>query len=295
MKNIILVWVFFVSSHLSAQLSLWSTFEDGTLEEWTNTDTSVTLLSVENEADFWFLHKECDGSNSPVGEMAIINTGDEWTGNHWYEEGSGETVLVIVNDIQMRNINDYDVHIRIGITGSNGYQVVTTTPLIIPALSDWTSYEGPHYGVDWLGMSNLTVLNDTSGIPPLEIYANVIDMFSDVVEYRVIHNNNIAYNGEVVNGFLEIDEMFPLWLLSTNETKKKNVALFPNPAQDLLLLDNSNNIEITSIRVYDVLGRLVLTKNGDVSQLNVSHLNSGVLFIEIETDQGVLTKKIIKE
>ena len=294
MNNIILVAVFFVSSHISAQLSLWSNFEDGTLEEWTNTDTSETLLSVQNDVDFWFLHKACDGSNSPVGEMAIINTGEEWVGNHWYETGSGETTLVFVNDIRMRNTNNYDLHVRIGITGSNGYQVVTTTPLIIPALSDWTSFEGPHYGVDWLGLYNLTVLNDTGGTPPLEVYANVIDMFSDVVEYRLIHNSTIAYNGEVVNGFLEIDEMYPLWLLSTNKTKSNNVTLLPNPTQGLLFINNSNKMEISSVRVYDVTGKLVLSKKGNVGHVDVSHVNTGVLIVEIETENGTVTKKIMK-
>jgi len=294
MNNIILVAVFFVSSHISAQLSLWSNFEDGTLEEWTNTDTSETLLSVQNDVDFWFLQKACDGSNSPVGEMAIINTGEEWAGNHWYEAGGGETTLVFVNDIRMRNTNNYDLHVRIGITGSNGYQVVTTTPLIIPALSDWTSYEGPQYEVNWLGLSNLTVLNDTGGIPPLEVYSNVIDMFSDVVEYRLIHNSTIAYNGEVVNGFLEIDEMYPLWLLSTNETKSNNVALLPNPTQGLLFINNSNKMEISSVRVYDVTGKLVLSKKGNVGHVDVSHVDTGILIVEIETENGTVTKKIMK-
>ena len=33
----------------------------------------------------------------------------------------------------------------------------------------------------------------------------------------------------------------------------------------------------------------------DFNQIDVSHLKSGLLFVKVETDQGVLTKKIIKE
>ena len=58
---------------------------------------------------------------------------------------------------------------------------------------------------------------------------------------------------------------------------------------------NNTNTKITSIKLYNALGRLVLDKEGDINQLNVSHLNSGLLFVKIETDEGVITRKIIKE
>jgi hypothetical protein len=47
--------------------------------------------------------------------------------------------------------------------------------------------------------------------------------------------------------------------------------------------------------VYDALGRLVLSVESDYNQIDVSGINNGVFFINIETDKGVLTKKIIKE
>ena len=72
-------------------------------------------------------------------------------------------------------------------------------------------------------------------------------------------------------------------------------TIYPNPVQDLLTIDNTINIEITSIKMYDLLGRLVLEENHSFNQLDVSALNSGLFLIKIETEQGVLTKKIIKE
>jgi hypothetical protein len=295
MKKLILILLLIVNVTLSAQLSLWSDFEDGTLQEWTNTDTSETLLTVENEADFWYLHKECDGSNSAVGEMAIINTSDEWVGNHWYEPSTGETALAAVHDIRMRNTNNYDIHLRTGITGSNGFQVVTTTPLIVPALSDWTTYELPPYGVYWLGMTNLTVLNDTSGMTALEIYANVIEMFEDVIEYRVIHNTDIMHNGEVVSGFLEIDEMVSYWLLSTDDREKRSFALAPNPTNNIFSI-TSEGPEILAIVIYSPSGKKALQPEVSASQrIDVSHLSSGIYFVHIESEQGKEIHKLIKE
>ena len=83
--------------------------------------------------------------------------------------------------------------------------------------------------------------------------------------------------------------------LSISDENYNGFTVYPNPAQDILRIDNTSITEITSIKLYDLLGRLVLVEKVDVDQIDVSHLDSGLLFMEIETDQGVITKKIVKE
>ena len=84
--------------------------------------------------------------------------------------------------------------------------------------------------------------------------------------------------------------------LSINdEINRESFAVYPNPVQDALIIDSTNNTQITSIKFYDLLGRLVITESGNISEIDVSHLKSGVLFLEIETELGVIAKKIIKE
>ncbi len=84
--------------------------------------------------------------------------------------------------------------------------------------------------------------------------------------------------------------------LSVNEhTLANSMVIYPNPVKDFMNIENTSNTEIMSIKLYDVLGRLVLDKKGDVAVTDVSHLNSGVLFVEIATEQAVIKKKIIKQ
>ena len=49
-----------------------------------------------------------------------------------------------------------------------------------------------------------------------------------------------------------------------------------------------------SIAVYDVLGKVV-ANSAINNQINVSQFNSGVYMINIETNQGTVTRKIIKK
>ena len=86
-----------------------------------------------------------------------------------------------------------------------------------------------------------------------------------------------------------------LTILGVEDNLESRINIYPNPAKDILTIDNTSTTVISSINIYDVLGWLVLTEKGDVEQIDVSHLNSGLLFMEIETDQGVITKKIVKE
>jgi len=73
-----------------------------------------------------------------------------------------------------------------------------------------------------------------------------------------------------------------------------NFTLYPNPVKDILTIGNTGSHEITSIKLYDALGRLVLAEIDNVNQVDIAHLNSGLLFVKIETDKGELTKKIVK-
>jgi len=80
--------------------------------------------------------------------------------------------------------------------------------------------------------------------------------------------------------------------LTENELQEA-VQVFPNPVQDILTIISPKNIAITKILVYEALGKLALTSNS--SQLNVSNLTNGLFLVKIETDKGVLIKKIVKK
>lgn len=75
-------------------------------------------------------------------------------------------------------------------------------------------------------------------------------------------------------------------------------SVYPNPATDVLNISNSINAEINAITITDLNGRTVkqITTNGSVdSQINISDLNTGVYFVNINSNEGSLTKKIVKK
>ncbi|GAB5399680.1 MAG: hypothetical protein Aureis2KO_12650 [Aureisphaera sp.] len=293
MKTLLFACLSLVTTLCFSQIErLSSYFDDETLDEWTNIDTSETLLSVGIEAP-GYLHKECDGTETPVGEMTVINTSEDWTGNHWYVAGGDVTTLAAITELSMRNPNDFDLHIRFGFTGANGFQAVTHDPIIVPALSDWDTYE-PYYDMSFPSFINIEIITDTSGMPFLEVWDNMVDMFGAVTEFRIFHNEEISYDGELVNGVLDIDFLNPVFLLSSNDLEKQYFTIFPNPSNHMVYV-SSGTEEVQSVSVYSMTGAKMMQTSHVDSGMDLSSLASGIYFIEITSTKGRETHRVVKE
>lgn len=83
--------------------------------------------------------------------------------------------------------------------------------------------------------------------------------------------------------------------LSVEGNLVSNFNIYPNPAKGILYID-SNTVEVSSIKIYDLLGKQVFSQNGlENNELNISSLNSGLYLLKIDTLEGAVNKKIIVE
>ena len=84
---------------------------------------------------------------------------------------------------------------------------------------------------------------------------------------------------------------FDFATLSTEDNIFLNsVSVFPNPASEFIYIRSS--IEIEQIKMFDVLGKQVLTSL-ETEQLKVDHLQSGIYFLKVFGNNGSATKKIV--
>jgi len=86
-------------------------------------------------------------------------------------------------------------------------------------------------------------------------------------------------------------ENFTILEIEDNESIK--LSIYPNPTNGLIYIEGLS--KVTSIKVYDDLGRLVFKQNNPSNQIDISSLSTGLLFVQIETDNGSIIKKVIKE
>ena len=78
-----------------------------------------------------------------------------------------------------------------------------------------------------------------------------------------------------------------------NEFFKNNVSFFPNPATNTLYFNEipSN----ANAEIYDLSGKLILKSPLFKPQIDVSNLGKGMYFIKLNTTEGSVVRKFVKE
>ena len=88
-------------------------------------------------------------------------------------------------------------------------------------------------------------------------------------------------------------------ILGVNERfNESNITLIPNPANSIITIGLADTLE-TDIRIFDLTGKLMVYKANilisNSYSLDVSALPSGVYFVRLSSEEGIVTKKLLKE
>tara|TARA_B100000700_G_scaffold324606_1_gene431197 strand:- start:904 stop:2259 length:1356 start_codon:yes stop_codon:yes gene_type:complete len=95
-------------------------------------------------------------------------------------------------------------------------------------------------------------------------------------------NSNVTSN---CSGTLNLNN-----LLNNNQ-----IRIYPNPTKEIITVENLMQINNKSIIIKNILGEIILVDNtkSNLVSLNLSHLKSGIYFIEVSSFNGVRFEKII--
>lgn len=207
-----------------------------------------------------------------------------------------------------------------GTTNTYTFQVTVTNPKTLKATLCWTDIPGGskdnQLNSPSPALSNdldLRIIKDTETFFPWKLNLNDLnglaikgDNTVDNVEKVEVENASGTYTIRVTKkGFLPggsqayslIVSGFDQLNLSNNEFNENNIAIYPNPV-DTVLKVSSNTGSFNSYKLYDVQGRLI--RNEFVTNLNsfeieTSSLTKGIYMLNLTTDKGSFTKKIVKK
>lgn len=125
--------------------------------------------------------------------------------------------------------------------------------------------------------------------------------------WEAFANRGLGYSASQGSVFSRIDgteafDMPPADVLncdlSTSDLKESSLQMYPNPAKDMVyIMDKSIKNDI-KVDIVDMTGKVVSTKtvkfDGQKGSVETNNLPKGVYILKFKTDQGTVTKKLIK-
>jgi len=133
-----------------------------------------------------------------------------------------------------------------------------------------------------------------------EKYLTIGNFFDDANSHAY-YVGNCGWNsgGMCTTAYYYIDDISVIYCdpSDINElTIDNEITLYPNPASNELEI-SSNELGIKEVRIYNVLGYEMLkqVQHDKSATIDVSTLNKGIYFIEVQSEKGILRKKFVKE
>ena len=179
--------------------------------------------------------------------------------------------------------------------------------------NDWLFNEGyPSYNVIWsqpaTNQISLT-LNQSQSDPSVSFFESPVTLrimgtLGEQLDITVDHTSNGQNFIESVN-FVVDDVIFDpesdiisrdnSVTLTTEEFQLHNdLVLYPIPTEHLLRIEKPDHLNVSEIKVFNVLGQLINQLPWQ-SSINTQAWSNGVLYLQFETNKGIITKSVLKK
>ena len=116
----------------------------------------------------------------------------------------------------------------------------------------------------------------------------------NIEEQLIIGDLPIVNNYQAKGGTAGSVQVFDIsGILSSDTFVLENFNIYPNPTTEILNIELDNNLTLEKVLVYDTAGKLV--KETTEKTINVSAFTKGMYNVQVVTNQGKATKKVIVE
>ncbi len=133
---------------------------------------------------------------------------------------------------------------------------------------------------------NLLKIYDNYNLSMCEV-RSICEFLTDSNSFCEIHDNALGCNnrGEIEEACQEvfIKDMEP----------EKSLLIYPNPTSSKLYISIDNDMTINEINIYNHYGQILLKKQINCTQIDISKLEQGIYLIEIVSNKTKINRKLI--
>jgi hypothetical protein len=267
--------------------SVWNAMDHGTLPpgpHWSKLvgathKTSGVFLEIAKKASNG-IKDIAERGNNTVFNMEVTNAINTNEANQ-YINGSG--LSTATGNIK---INDLIV--------DKNYPLLTLVSMIAPS-PDWmiaiNGIELLDENNEWKSLIDIDLFPYDAGTDNGTSYTSA-NSVTDPIENITSLKNSSPFNDQKI-GTLTISLTETL-STTNNIDLEKSISAYYNPKNKEIILSNKNNIEISNIEIYTILGKNVKSEIWVDNLIPISTFPNGVYILKILTNKGIILKKIIK-
>ena len=96
-----------------------------------------------------------------------------------------------------------------------------------------------------------------------------------------------------VNDIVELrSNLLNVGVLSNTEFDIFNqISIYPNPAEDFVIINIEGNLQLIGVEIYNTIGQLINRSKDTI--ISTENLGSGLYIFKVQTDKGVAVKNIV--
>jgi surface protein len=76
---------------------------------------------------------------------------------------------------------------------------------------------------------------------------------------------------------------------------KDMLWVYPNPTSDILYIQTKGNIRLEEVQLYNLQGRVLISSKQNLQSIDVRDLSSGIYLLNIKTNEGNFSQRVIKK
>jgi len=145
------------------------------------------------------------------------------------------------------------------------------------------------------GLSTLTLVMDPTFTGTIKLNGTSYTATAGVVIIESVPAGiNTITKGSTTNLYYIKTEYNAVMLDAEKSVTAPKITLYPNPVTNELNIAFSNTVTIQRVAIYNIVGQLVKSTEGNITTIDTSALSSGSYLVKIHTNQGISERKIIK-
>ena len=141
-------------------------------------------------------------------------------------------------------------------------------------------------------------------VEPFDKYIAFLLVFGDEAESinfvltngneTVWSDNMMIYTADAIAGTLTDPATICFGTLGLNDNVLANTVVYPNPSNGVFNIQGEG---ITNIEVLNIYGQVIMSSENesDIQQVDLSMYSAGVYMLRVFTDNGTVSKQIVKK